>query len=362
MKKTKKILSLFLVGLSVFVITKNTSARIITINEVSEEFNQSSVVQLLNKLGGKIKSQVNENDHTLDIYKSDSVIFSAKYGDYYLEYNNRDTVINEENYGLQTTNLSLIYSLATSILKLSGHEDKTLTDLKNSIQKSDNYNIDEASVEIGDYNVNNSNGKYVKYFKVPLETEKIDAILNNLTSQSPEEDNSIKDLVPYIEIKEITENSVSIYTSVSNNLRTIAQNNIMCFIYRSDNENGNFEKISNEAIDCTNPVEIMDNNLKSNTTYYYKAIIDGGENFSNVIKATTIDNPVSSVVPDEETPDNNLNSNDNNTTNQNQEKTEETFENPDTGSTLPIIIISTIAIGSLILIKYANKKNLFNKL
>ena len=354
----KKIFGLILVGIIYFSSFINVYASVLTIENVSKQFAQSTIIEGFAQLGSTFSSKVNTTDKTLDIYSEEEKVFSFVYGDDYIEYNNRSAVVTEENCMDDFATFFWLSSIMESIFVLSGYENKTLSDEdENKDVFTDTYDKYGIQLETESYNFSgehenggswSKSGDYVKYFKMSLDTDKIDALIAKFGVDVDEQDPNkeiIANLTPTLEAKNITENSATIHPKV-NYYNTDPDYRVNCFIYRSDREDGLYEKISDWAVNCLDSVGIVDEGLKSNTTYYYKAIVDGGNNFSDPLSVTT---KGSSTVVDNNTNNNSNNSNNNNSNNNSNNNFQENVtENPQTGIIFSFIAIISIIFGCVV--------------
>lgn len=242
-----------------------------------------------------------------------------------------------------------LVGIIDSILNLSGYEDKTISndesiDLTNTY---DTYGI-QMEVEHYDFSENDTtgiSGDYLRYFKMSFDTDKIDALIAkygvDASSQDPNKE-VIQNLKPFLEADNITENSVTLYPSIPY-INTDPNYKVYCYVYRSTTENGTYEKISDAAVNCLDEVGIVDDNLKSNTTYYYKTAVVDGSKFSDILEITT-ESTASSIK------------------NTNISGVDESVENPQTGAFLPVVTLSVIMIGSIIALVYTRKKSILKKI
>lgn len=343
----KFFIALILVIMVFFSSIVNVYARTLTIDEVSTQFDKSSIVEGLNQSGSStIASQVNTTDKTLDIYTGTEKVFSFVYGDDYIEYNNRDFVVTEENSMDTILPAFMSYGVMESIFVLSGYENKTLKEDEDYTNTYDTYGIQletesyQFSGEEEDGSSYNISGDYIKYFKISLDTDKIDALIETYGVDVDEENpykETINSLTPTLVAKEVTENSVSLYPTIpytSNDPDYL----ISCYIYRSDSENGTYEKISEATVNCSQDsgVGMVDKDLKSNTTYYYKTIVQGGTIYSSPVAVTTKGAASSN--------------------------TNDVDENPKTGMTVSLIMIALTSIVSVSVMIYMKKKSVFNRI
>lgn len=347
----KKVLVLFLVGITFFSTISNVYASMLTIENVSNQFDKSTIIQGLAQWELTFTSKVNTIDKTLDIYGDDEKVFSFTYGDDYIEYNNRSAVVTQENCTDDFVTGLWLFGIMESVFVLSGYENKTLSEEAFNTDIYDTYGI---QFETESYNFSGTgesggswsmSGEYFKYFKISLDTEKIDALITKYGVDVDEQDPNkkvINSLTPTLEAKNIMENSVTLYPSIPY-INADPDYTVNCYIYRSNSENGTYEKISDLDVNCLDSVGIVDEGLKSNTTYYYKTIVDGGTIYSSPLEVTT---KGSSNIIDN-------NTNDNNNSNNIQDDVE---YNPNTGVAFPIIIVILALIGSMAVMLYTKKK------
>ena len=182
-------------------------------------------------------------------------------------------------------------------------------------------------------------GDYLKYFKMSFDTDKIKALIEKYGVDSEESDPNkeiVSNLIPTLEVKDVTANSVTLYPHVSY-INTDSNYKVYCYIYRSESEDGEYQKVSDVAVNCLDGVGLTDENLKSNTTYYYKVLVDGGTKYSDVLKVTTLGNVSASKESDT--------------------KDGESLENPKTGVLISVVSVLIIMIGSIVSLVYAKKKS-----
>jgi hypothetical protein len=269
------VLVFVLIGIVSFQGIKNVYARMLTIDEVNEEFNNIYIVEF-NKVGAKISTAIDTTNKVLNIYNDGEIAVSFNYTDEYIEYDNRNAVISDETLDDNLNAMLMLIYINQSILNLSGYEDKTLTtdssDIEDDFTKTyDTYGlqVETEPYEFEDGNYSES-GDFIRYYKISLDTDKIAALVEKYgVDKSNINDNTelAESLTPTLEVKKITENSVTLYPHVDSTAT------MYCYIYRSTSENGTYEKISYMAVNCT--------------TYYYKAIVMDGTKYSDVLKITT---------------------------------------------------------------------------
>ena len=216
------------------------------------------------------------------------------------------------------------------MLNLSDHSDKTLNDMEDtSVFTEQAYNTYGLQMETESFDFTDYKGDFIRYLKISLDTNKIDALVAQYGTNSVTE-NETSDLIPTLEAKDITSSSATLYPHVVSN----DEKPVYCFVYRSTSRTENYEKINNNAINCKDGTGIIDDGLLSDTTYYYKAIVSNGKEFSDIIEVKT------KFLTKEETT-----------------VTEEKVDsNPKTGPSLPVMImIIVMSCGVLVLAYFRNR-------
>lgn len=349
---SKKVINLiFLIVVSLFVVNvTKVNAKVLKIDEVKDGFNNSATVKEFQTIGINLSSKIDEKNKKLDIYaKEDSgneeKIFSFNYSDDYVEFDNRNTVITEEIVSDSVATFLCLGGVMETIFALSGFENKTFKE----DAVLDSYDVYGIQIESEKYNFSNQenggsstlSGDYIKYFKMSLDTDKISAFMNKYGVDAVDDnkyDEEIIKLVPIVEAKDVKETSITIFTKVVSDKVDIPEN-IMCDIYRSTKKDGEYKKISDSSVNCSGGIGITDEGLTAGTTYYYKAVIMGGNKFSESILVTT-----KSAAAETEA------------------KKDETVENPKTGIVSnTVLIVSGLLLTSGIYI-ILRKKNIINKI
>lgn len=380
----KKSLSVFFIGIMFFWGILNVNASTLTINDVSAQFEKTNTIKELSKLDLIVTSKVNTPDKTLDIYGNGEKIFSFTYGDDYIEYDNRSMTVTAENYmdGIKT--FFWIQGVMESVFELSGNANKIIKEEEAYTKSYDTYGIQLETEDFSfshqdeDGSSSSISGSAIKYFKISLDTEKISALIDKYGVDADKVDVNkevIKSLKPTLEVSNITENSVDLFPKV-NYKSTDTDYTVTCYIYRSDSENGTYKKISDNAINCLGSIGITDKDLKSNTTYYYKAIVDGGTIYSDPVEVVTKDSK-SDVIKSDTSNDtsnddksdknsdnadanNDTKSTNNESTSKNAEKSK--VKNPKTGVGIPILAISLLLSGSVVIKHYTKNKDKFKRI
>ncbi len=341
--------------LSISIILSNilkVSAKMLTVNEVSEGLKDSTIIKLFNSEDGAFSSKVNTDAKTLDLYVGEEVYLSLNYTDEYLEYDNKGTVITIDNYNETVGQSLMLTGVMETIFNLSGYTLEDLGwDTESEVEYDINYERHGLEIINEDYSLSGSSdggsytlsGDYFKYVKMSLDTSKIDNLFADYKSNADNnpESNPILDLIPTLEAREITSNSVTLYPSIDYT-PTDPEETVNCYIYRSNEENGEYSKISDWAVNCLGEVGLKDEGLESNTTYYYKAVVQDGTKFSNPLKVTTAINQENTLTPDSNT---------------NNSETEDI--NPNTGAFLDMTVIISALILVTITLYYIRKHRKF---
>ena len=179
MKKVlKKLSSFILVGVCLFTITSKVSAKILTVDEVSNNFANTEFVKLAkDTLDINISSKVNTDTSTIDIYVDSKKEFSIKYGQDYLEWT---FDVDEENATSVDDITKLIndfiirsfgiQGIMESVITTSGHPGKFVNLDADYSNTYDTYGI-ELKYKVSD------NEKKLESFKMSLDTDKMDKLI-----------------------------------------------------------------------------------------------------------------------------------------------------------------------------------------
>ena len=182
-KKVKKIFSGFVAVFMYFLLVNKVSAAILSIEDVSKQFNETPEIKELSGLFGTITSKVNFDEKTLDIYSKSEKIFVFKYTDEYIEYDNRNFVVTPENCMDGMFDILWVGGVMESVFILSGYENKGLVE---NVKYNNTYDEYGLQLDAENYNFSgedenggswSSSGEHLKYFKISLDTEKIDALI-----------------------------------------------------------------------------------------------------------------------------------------------------------------------------------------
>ena len=333
--KNKKILGIILVISLLLSKVTNVYAQTIAINnDFITEFKNSSVISGLNEVGNQIDAQIDTENKKIRITQQTSEIVLVNYNETekYIEIDNSSVNVTDQNITKIQMTDNVVKGFIEAIIKLSGHENKKIN-FEIDYDAYDTYGIKLTSKG---YEINGSNavgpyssvGTYFNYFKMSLDTEKINALMTTYDKDK------VLTLKPTLKANEITNKSVSLtphieYTSSNPDFV------VYCYIYRSTSENGTYEKLSKvNCLDST--MSLVDVSLNSNSTYWYKASVEEGTIFSDPIKVTT-------------------QANSSNTT-------KEEIENPKTGASISTIPIILLLVVSVIAYTIAKKISIIQKI
>ncbi len=338
--KFNKIFIVILLGI-LLIPCRNVYAKTITVDDVVEEYKNTFHYKTISESNEyDAHFIINKNNKNIVLINKGEELLALDYTDDYIEYSG--PVI--ENVGT-TYNWAFMYGmkgLVESIIRLAGYDNTTI-----SLKFNGESNMLQDENKIIQYKGGNSfeydsdvgyKGILLEYFKISLNESDI----KTLVTTNGEKINKYIDSVPTIKLGYITSSSIGI------NLSMELQDEYdypSCYIYRSVSYDGEYEKVQETS--CNGTGTIIDNDLNANTTYYYKAIVNGGNKYSEIVSATTKSEDIETN-----------NKSDNENTNYNNGETG-TTNNPNTGIisiTISSIILATIGFIIFFVIK---KKNYF---
>lgn len=332
MKKIiKRILSLVLIVSVLFANISTAFAATLTINQITTKFSETSIIQGLAQLGMEVTPTVDTQANKIKFMYGDEEVIALDYTNEYLLLDRSDVIVTKDIADKSLVETFVIFGVFQSILELSGYTNKTIS---SEADLSDGYDTYGMKLVTEEYSFSGedetgswtSSGDYIKYLKLSLDTTKIDALMTAYGVDADSEDPNkeiILGLTPSLEATDITSSSVTLkpsipYTNTDNDYE------VFCYIYKSTEEDGEYEKVSDMAINCLGDVSYVDKNLSSNTTYFYKTVVMDGTNFSEPISVTT--------------------------------KKKEVVENPKTGINNPITLISLISLITCLSMFVISKK------
>ncbi len=356
-----KYLKMFFVFLNMFIVLNvNVYAKILTAEDIAKEFKNTTTYKSLTSLNEDNESSINlvVKDNKLNIMSDNEVIFSFDIYDDYLELDGSSITFEEDNIFSYMFLAIAVNGIADSLFNLSGYKDMTLDDeFLNGITLE---NIDKLDTKYGiEVKLNNTNTEEpsLKYIRIPLDTEKISNLMDDhgITYEEKNKSEYAK-YTPTLKVDNVTENSITLYAKVEEYTKKENEDNFssfdipFCDIYRSTSIDGEYEPVQ-KGISCTGEVGIIDSDLKSDTTYYYKAKVNDGDTFSKVVYASTL------VEDDDTVSQDKVVYEDGNE--KEEEKVTGTTENPNTGIIRYSLIGLIITIFGIATLKILKKKSLF---
>lgn len=353
----KKTLKLLLVSF-ILISFKNVYAKMLTIEEVNTEFNNSSVVEYLNQSGNNITSKIDSSTKLFNIYNNEEQIFSFKYTDSFISYEvlakSRIAICDNESI------LNASYwteGVIEAIIKASGFNNKDISLNADYTNTFDEYGLlydkKDCSEEASSFN------SYVNSFRMSFDTDKITALVGKYaTSNLTPEAKLLLNAIPTLKAQDVTEKSVVLYPNVD---LTDIKLKAYCHIYRAESENGEYKRITSKPMGCTSWAGYQDNDLEGSKDYFYKAVVILGDKEgkpSNIVKVTT-EYDINSFL----FPSNNVAKDTSVTQEKNESKTEEVgIENPKTGVNIPVVVIILMGILGVSILIYTKRHNVIRKL
>ena len=356
----KRIINYILISAVFFLGISTANARMLTTEEVFNDYN-STFIEPMNSHGAGFTVTNDTANKKYTIYMQNEEVITFNYTNDYIEYDNRNIEITEENMEQGLGVMFCYDAMVNTILRLSGYDDKTI--------KSDEFPYLEDTFEPYGYQVTyehhefsgeddngpwSMSGDYVKYFKMSFDTDKIDALMNRYGIDKEEyyqnQNNENKDdfyqwlienMNVSIEFEDISTNQVTLKFTMGS-YYSEDKVEILCDIYRSTSENGTYEKITKEPVSCVNGSKYTDTGLSPNTKYYYKTKFADNNRYSNVFGVTTLPLTTGTTGTD---------------ANKNG-----TVKNPETGVVTYTVASLAVILGSVGALLYTRKKNAFKKL
>lgn len=269
----KKVL-LFIVSL--FLVTNIVNAQLISVEDIVNDVKAN--------IPG-LDMVVDSTNHKINVMDGENVFISFDYTNEYIVFNdntNLDTLTYEESEKNFSAFICIIY-LYNSFAKLSGYNynDIELPDGVDLDYETYGFEVDTEKIEVTKDGQRIS-GDFIKHFKFSLDTVTIEKLANDYGTTN----NTSDVLKPTLSLIKTGKNSVTFNISMDNSDITKTYS---CYIYRSTELNGTYNKISEDTFNLSKSMDIMDTNLETNTTYYYKAVLKDGTEFSNILTAKTLE-------------------------------------------------------------------------
>lgn len=344
-----------MIGVLSLFFVKEVNAKVYTIEEFANKYNEIMDSDSLDA------HAFIENDK-LQIYDKNKteLLFTFYHDGKSIYYEDYESVISEttERFKYDLNVMVHIQLITETLMSLMGYENVELDD-----ESMDNNNYDKYGFiltgEYYEFKHENENGHsriygtIIRNFKISLDSDKIANLVNDYSILK-------LDFVPSLEIKKITESSVTLNVK-SNYEDTTKNDKLKYYIIRSENEDYGYERINEKAYNYGSTNEVTDNNLESGKTYYYKVyFVNNDTTYNNNVTVTTLSNN------NAENENNNNNENTNTTESENKTTTEETTKdgrtNPKTGAKLPTAVMLIALISVIIMRNKLSKKSLFKRL
>ena len=168
----KRIINYILISAVFFLGISTANARMLTTEEVFNDYN-STFIEPMNSHGAGFTVTNDTANKKYTIYMQNEEVITFNYTNDYIEYDNRNTEITEENMEQELGVMFCYDAMVNTILRLSGYDDKTI--------KSDEFPYLEDTFEPYGYQVTyehhefsgeddngpwSMSGDYVKYFKM----------------------------------------------------------------------------------------------------------------------------------------------------------------------------------------------------
>ena len=356
----KKLLSLIMLGILSLFFVREVNAKVYTIEELSEKYNE-----VAKENGVGIYSKVDTENNKLLIYSvsdENTSIFAFNYDGKSISYEDHDSVISntDERFSLDFFTLLNISIVMQSTFELMGYKDVIIDENEEMFNYYDRYGL---SLKNETYEFNNESddgsssvsGILIREFKLSLDSDKIDALVSEFSLPALE-------FVPSIKTENVTEDTITF--TINSNYNDNSQNNKLKYhVYRSENEDYGFEKISKYAYVYGTTNKVTDTNLEPGKTYYYKVQFLNNETDSEIIKVTTSgNNNIENEENSNESEDITENTNSTENVTSSEEETKDGITNPKTGAKLPTTIM---LISLILLVIFKNKlfkKSLFQKM
>lgn len=271
----------------------------ILVENVIENFNNSDMIKAFKEFGSNIEAKLNKKDNKIEIYATymdeenknevTEKVIEFNYESNRIYYSNDEELTEEAAENSIAADL-MIAQMMQTIFDLSDCSGMTLKedapiDKEDSFEKygiqliGEDYKFEEETED----GTSTFSGTFIRNFEIVLDSSKIKDFINEYGEKV--EDSSVPSgLAPRVITSEVSSTSVSVGAIVDN----AEDEDYMCYIYRSKEKDGEYTLIDDMTINCTGIVTFEDNGLEPNTTYYYKAMIFGGDTFSDVVSIKTL--------------------------------------------------------------------------
>ena len=338
----KKILKLLIVALFVTVMSftmESVKAYTLTAQDIVKYING------LDKLGSRYRLVANGN--TIKFYREDELIESLDIDGDYIEYiyvedqePDPDNIIKYMIVDAYKEHMNLIsdaFEVNPNFKNTQNYTEEYRQELYNI------YGIYEYSVLDDEQNIT------TVHIKFSLDTDKhnklfMDAFI--LKSDLTDEEKAPYLVTPKLAYEDLKKNKVTIFPSNFNT--SIFPESNYCHVYRSEEENGEYIKITDKKVICNGEYGVIDDTLTPGKTYYYKARMVYTNILSDTLVVTTPDGVTTTTK--------------NIQTTTTHETTTALQENPKTGVSSHIVLSMIVASIGIVLIILLKRKKPFEQI
>lgn len=340
---------------------------VLTIIRIDVFANTLSIDDVVNKVSnGDLKAYYDSFDMELSVTNdsankkivistSTGILFEAGYTDEYIEYVNNDDDVTADEFEEDISTYLGVAAITDAILDLAGYGDKTIDDTY-SYNDFDTYGLIMTAENMDFTATGGGKGDFIRSYKISLDTNKIDKLIEDYGKETNE--NQYSNLTANVTAENITSTSLYIKPAVINYNHTGSESDVpLCQVFKSESENGEFKLANNASINCTGVLSMLVDDLKPNTTYYFKAKVVGSDIYGDVLKVATLSN---AETNDQEAEIDKTTDTDNKESEQGNESTNESTneekKNPKTGiSDYYLFLIIIMVLGSTVYLLIRNK-------
>lgn len=315
--KAKFLFVMFLIFIGVIPVNADT----LTLDDIAKQLENSDVYNYLNndETSVEIVKDVSFIEITYNTIDSGTWVTTFNYENDILSYSFPGDKTADTTFAQIIIDSQWIKEILFIVAKANGYTDEQLQSIDEEVAAT--FTLEKNGYESTEFTY--SNGSSIT--ATGCDTFKIN--INNLKLDIPEDIS----VVPTIEILDSKHDSVTIKVFVE------GLEESMCNLYRATNDS-DYEYVT--KISCSGENQYIDKNVAEKTTYYYKAVIDGGNNYSKVVTAIVPSKPTVEAIKGYNKPVN----------------PDEGVENPETGIILSIVIMLSMLIISLMLVVYYYRK------
>ena len=260
---------------------------LLNIEDVADNFGKTSSISFLNdNIDGNISALVDSSNNKFNVINGNDILYSFDYNNEFISYVNNVSSITQDD-DLNLFSFFVFSNLIEAVLNTSGYTNMTISsDMDDSVLNYDTYGIEYS---YSHYDFDGYSGDYITGFKISLDKSKIDRLISDYGVQKSDSEIDYSSLIPSLNHGDVTDNTVILYPLVSNFDFSVDTESVpYCYIYRSTSEDGEYELINDIPVICNGSFAVIDDNLASNTMYYYKAKVVGGSTYSDSLSVSTL--------------------------------------------------------------------------